>query len=100
MHSERRRLQWLSALATCDKPSGSPQDFTVPQEYTVTSEDGLRSTVYTVWWVFAFRHASEGETLTRSATETWLRKPCSALVDRSLRGRWGGWEETLTRSPL
>ncbi|WP_193211647.1 LamG-like jellyroll fold domain-containing protein [Luteolibacter marinus] len=38
----------LSAGATCDKPSGSIQDFTNPVTYTVTSSDLLVVEVYTV----------------------------------------------------
>lgn len=38
----------MSVGATCDKASGSPQNFTSPVTYTVTSSDSLVSTPYTV----------------------------------------------------
>lgn len=38
----------LSAGATCDKASGSPQNFLTPQIYTVVSSDTLTTTIYTV----------------------------------------------------
>ncbi|MES2925094.1 MAG: LamG-like jellyroll fold domain-containing protein [Verrucomicrobiota bacterium] len=39
---------FLSAGATCDKPSGSPQNFTSPVNYTVTSSDLAVTRVYHV----------------------------------------------------
>ncbi|MCX6925555.1 MAG: hypothetical protein NT154_20455, partial [Verrucomicrobia bacterium] len=38
----------LSAGAKCDKASGSAQNFTTPQAYTVISSDGALTNVYTV----------------------------------------------------
>jgi hypothetical protein len=38
----------MSSGASCDKASGSPQDFTNPVTYTVTSSDSALSTPYTV----------------------------------------------------
>ena len=38
----------LSAGATCDKVSGSTQNFSSPLPYTVTSSDGLVTNIYTV----------------------------------------------------
>ena len=38
----------ISAGATCDKASGSTQNFTTPQTYTVTSSDSATTNVYTV----------------------------------------------------
>lgn len=38
----------MSPGATCVPPSGTERDFTTPQTYTVTSQDGLTEEIYTV----------------------------------------------------
>ncbi len=38
----------ISPFATVDFASGTPRDFTNPQTYTVTAEDGVEKTTYTV----------------------------------------------------
>jgi hypothetical protein len=61
----------LSPGATCDKVSGSTQNFSTPVTYTVTSSDLLVTKVYTV-------------------TATTLPDPATALI-----GHWAAGAETL-----